>query len=372
MRFLVRIVVVLLLFIGGPELYAQKSAAPKQQKLPGSKQLATVDGVAITETQAREESAASLDLIELQNLRAKAIAARNERQILEESVERIIEEKLLRAETEKQGISKEELLAREVQQKISEPTPEEVESFYTENKQRITKPKEEAIPQIKSFLRQQQESNLKDAFFEKLENEHRVVRLLEPLRYDVNAADRPSVGPSSAPVRLVVFSDFQCPYCKRFSTTMKDVLKQYGDKVHMVFRQFPLTNIHANAQRAAKASLCAQAQGHFWEMHDLLFQNQNSLRDEDLKSWASKLGLDVAAFNSCFDSKRYDDKINEDVRAASAAGVEGTPALFINGRFLYGSRSLQEISDIIDEELAKKSASAGQLVSAPQKAANKK
>ncbi len=352
MKFLIRVFAVLCVVSGMSAICSEKPLKTKEPKPPVSRQLATIDGIAITETQARAEGAEKLDSLELQNLRTKAIAARSEHEILEEAVNSIIEEKLLKAEAEKQHISKDELLAKEIQQKITEPTAEEIENFYEQNKQRITKSKEESIPQIKKYLRQQREGDLREALLGRLEKEHKVVRMIQPLRFDVNAADRPSLGPASAPVLLVVFSDFQCPYCKRFSAAVKEVTKEYGDKIHLVFRQFPLTNIHANAQRAAEASLCADAQGHFWEMHDLLFQNQNSLRDEDLRSKANQLGLNMTAFNSCLDSKRFGGKVNEDVRAGSAAGVEGTPAMFINGRFLYGSRSAEEISEIVDEELA--------------------
>jgi predicted DsbA family dithiol-disulfide isomerase len=352
MRFLLRpIVLFILITAGSGYLCAQTPSKKQAQNSTAVKKLATIDGVAITETQARMEGASGLASLELQVLKAKATAARNEQEILESAVERLIEDKLLRAEAAKQGISKEELLSREVQKKVTEPTAEEIDDFYTENKQRISRSKEEATPQISKILKQQQESNLKEAFLGRLEQEHHVVRLLEPLRYNVSAAGRPSIGPAAAPVVLVEFSDFQCPYCKRFSATIKEVLKQYGNKVRLVFRQFPLTNIHANAQRAAEASLCADAQGRFWEMHDLLFENQNSLKDEDLKSRASKLGLDIAAFNACLDSKRYGAKIDEDMRSAAAVGVDGTPALFINGRFLYGSRPFEDIAEIIDQEL---------------------
>jgi len=355
MRFLFRILIFLLSIIAASAfLYAEKPTRAQAQSSSGSKRLATVDGVPITETQARMEGAKDLDALELQTLKAKAVAARNEHQILEEALDRIIEEKLLRAEAEKRGISKEDLLSMEVEQKVSEPTPAEIDAFYTENQQRIARPKEEAAPQISRYLKQQRERDIRESFFEKLEKEHRVERLQEPLRYDVNAAGRPSAGSASAPVLLVLFSDFQCPYCKRFSGTIKEVLKQYGPKVHLVFRQFPLTDIHANAQKAAEASLCADAQGHFWEMHDLLFQNQGNLRDQDLKDRASRLGLDVSAFNTCLDSGRYGGKIEEDIRAGSAAGVEGTPALFVNGRFLYGSRPYEEVAKVIDEELKTK------------------
>jgi len=161
-------------------------------------------------------------------------------------------------------------------------------------------------------------------------------------------------GPAKAPIVLVLFSDFQCPYCRDFNLTIDDILKKYGDKARLVFRQFPLTRIHPNAQRAAEASLCAAAQNRFWEMHDLLFQNQNNLRDQELKDRASKLGLDVTAFNGCMDSSRKGNIVYEDLRAGAAVGVEGTPALFINGRFLYGSRSFEEVAAIIDEELKAK------------------
>jgi predicted DsbA family dithiol-disulfide isomerase len=335
-------------------LPAQKASGAQEQKAPVSKNLATVDGVPITETQARMEGAGALESLELQILKQKAVTERNEHEILEKSLDRIIEEKLLRAEAEKQNISKEQLLDKEVQQKIKEPTDEEVDTFYTENKQRINRTKEESVPLIKRFLKQQQENDLRQELFEKLEKEHRVVRLIEPMRYNMAAEGRPSKGPASAPVLLVLFSDFQCPYCKQFNETVKQVLKHYGDKVHMVFRQFPLTEIHPNARKAAEASLCADGQGHFWEFHDLLFQTQSSLKVEDLKGKAAKLGLDTAAFDTCLDSARFGSRVYEDMRAGMAAGVEGTPALFVNGRFLYGSRPYEEIASIIDEELKSK------------------
>jgi predicted DsbA family dithiol-disulfide isomerase len=355
MRFLFRTAVVLILITTGSGLLpAQKASNTQEQKGSGSRPMATIDGVPITETQARMEGAAALDSLELQIMKSKAIASRNEHQILEKALERIIEEKLLRAEAEKQKISKEELLEKEVKKKVSEPTAEQVDAFYEENKQRIVKSKEEVAPDIRRYLKQREESKLREEFIDKLEKEHQVVRLLEPLRYNVNISERPTSGPVSAPVLLVLFSDFQCPYCKMFSGTIKQVQKQYGDKVHLVFRQFPLSEIHPNAKNAAEASLCAWAQGKFWEMHDLLFQDQNNLRAESLRDRADKIGLDVAAFNTCMDSGRYGSQIYEDLHAGAAVGVEGTPALFINGRFIYGAQPYENVVEIIDEELSAK------------------
>lgn len=287
-------------------------------------------------------------------LRTKAAYARKEYEILNESLQRILEEKLLDAEAAKQSISKEQLISREIEQKITEPTSKDIDVFYEANKNRINRSKEETAAQIGKYLRQQRETEARNTFLSKLEKEHLVVRFLEPLRFDVKASGRPSKGPESAPVALVLFSDFQCPYCKSFNETLDKILNKYGDKVRLIFRQFPLTSIHPEAQKAAEASLCAESQHHFWEMHDLLFQNQENLKEENLKAQAKKLGLNSEAFNACMASSRYSNSIKEDVRAGSSAGTDGTPTLYINGRYLSEGRSLEAINSIIDEELAKK------------------
>ena len=355
MRILFRAIAAFILIIAASGLLSAPPASGSNKgKNSAGRRLAAIDGIPITETQARTEGAASLDSLELQTLRAKATAVRREHEILEDAVDRIIEDRLLQAEAKKRGISKEELLAKEILQKISDPTAEEIDRFYDANKQRIGRPKEEVTPTISRYLKQEAESNIRGVFVKTLEKEHQVSRFIEPLRYDIKVAGQPAMGPASAPVLLVLFSDFQCPYCKRFSGTLKEVRKNYGDKVRLVFLQFPLTEIHPYAQQAAEAALCAQAQGHFWEMHDLLFEDQSNLKDVDLKSRAGKLGLDVGAFGSCMDSARYGNQIKEDLRAGATAGVEGTPALFINGRFLDGSRSYEEVAGIIDEELKTK------------------
>jgi predicted DsbA family dithiol-disulfide isomerase len=316
-----------------------------------SKSLASVDGVAITETQVLKESADDLDSLELQILRSKATFARNKHDILERSLNQLVEEKLLKAEAAKRGITESELVEKEITKLVKEPTNEQIDTFYEANKGNIRKPKEQVVDKIRQYLKDEQQGDIREAFLKKLEKEHRVTRSFKPIRFEVNAQGRPSKGPASAPIVLVLFSDFQCPYCRDFNLTIEDVMKKYGDKVRLVFRQFPLIRIHANAQRAAKASLCAAAQNHFWEMHDSLFRNQDNLKEEDIKSQAKDLNLDVNAFNSCLDSARISTMIQDDIRAGSMAGVDGTPALFINGRYLGGARSDEEITAIIEEEL---------------------
>jgi predicted DsbA family dithiol-disulfide isomerase len=327
----------------------------QDNKPGGARELGSVDGVVITETQVRNNGAGDLDSLELQALKAKAVLDRNEHEILEKSLDQLIGEKLLQSEAAKRGITKEQLLAAEVKSGVKEPTDEEVDSFYKSNAQRIQKPKEEVVPQIVKYLKTAKEISLREAFVERLEKEHRVNRLLEPLRFGVEAADRPSQGSASAPVTVVVFSDFQCPYCKAFSATLKQAAQKYGDKIRLVFRQFPLTAIHPNAQKAAEASLCAAGQQKFWEMHDLLFQNQSYLSVQDLKNRADRLGLDVTAFNACLDGGKSAAIVHEDLAAGFRAGAEGTPASFVNGRFIGGNVPLDELSALIDDELGRKS-----------------
>ena len=257
--------------------FSQTPLCGQEQKKSRGK-LASVDGIAITESQIRKEAAEALEALELKKLKAKASFVQDEHEILENTLEWIVEEKLLTAEAAKQGVSKEELTGREIDRKVKETTDEEIEQFYEDNKQRIKPGKEEALPQIGKYLRQQKASLARRAYLDKLEKEHKVTRSLEPLRFNMSAAGRPSRGPASAPVLLVLFSDFECPYCRGMSDTLNEVAENYGKKVRLVFRQMPLPGIHPFAQKAAEASLCAATQGHFWEMHDLMFQDQDNLR----------------------------------------------------------------------------------------------
>jgi protein-disulfide isomerase len=170
---------------------------------------------------------------------------------------------------------------------------------------------------------------------------------------DVSADDDPSIGPADAPVTIIEFSDFQCPYCARFNAdTLPQILSDYGDRVRFVYRDFPLTSLHVNALKAAEASECANEQGAYWKYHDLLFQNQSALDDASLKNYAASLGLDTATFNQCLDSDKYMSEIQKDYQDGVAAGVQGTPAFFINGMPLSGAQPYSAFKTAIDAALA--------------------
>jgi protein-disulfide isomerase len=171
---------------------------------------------------------------------------------------------------------------------------------------------------------------------------------------EVSADDDPAIGPADAPVTIIEFSDFQCPYCARFqSQTLPQILSNYGDRVRFIYRDFPLTGLHENALKAAEASECADEQGAYWKYHDLLFQNQSALDDASLKNYAASLGLDTAAFNECLDSDKYMSEIQKDYQDGIAAGVQGTPAFFINGMPLSGAQPYAAFQAAIEAALAK-------------------
>ncbi len=174
-----------------------------------------------------------------------------------------------------------------------------------------------------------------------------------PAQVDVGVDDDPVEGDPNAPVTIIEFSDFQCPYCGRFfNQTLPQIREEYINtgKVKLVYRDYPL-NFHQYAQKAAEAGECAHEQGMFWEMHDVLFEKQNeweNVGEDKFKEYASELGLDTTQFNDCLDSGKYKDEVQADFSEGSAAGVRGTPAFFINGQLLSGAQPFSAFQAVID------------------------
>ncbi|OGT27917.1 MAG: hypothetical protein A2Z17_04035 [Gammaproteobacteria bacterium RBG_16_66_13] len=182
-------------------------------------------------------------------------------------------------------------------------------------------------------------------------------------RVPATADDDIFLGPVDAPVTIIEFSDFQCPFCKRFrDQTLDPILQTYEGKVRFVYRDFPISSIHEWAQKAAEAGECADEQGKFWEYHDLIFANQTALNQQleaeglngvvgTFKSYASQLGLDTTAFNDCLDSGKFAQEVQGDYNDGVAAGVTGTPAFYINGQELIGAQPLAAFQAAIDAAL---------------------
>ena len=171
-------------------------------------------------------------------------------------------------------------------------------------------------------------------------------------RVAVSVDDDPYLGPQSAPVTIIEFSDFECPYCVTFyRDTLVPLLETFPQQVRFVYRDFPLENIHPNARPAAEAAQCAFSQGKFWEFHNGIFQNQSRLGNSLYLELAAELGLDQAAFERCLTSGRFADEVTGDFNAARQLGVTGTPTFFINGRPMVGAQPLEAFVDIVEEEL---------------------
>ena len=321
---------------------AQKKAETKPMATGSSNVLAVVNGKNITEADLQAAAADQFQALEREYQQKK-------HELIENQLDQVVQDRLLEAEAAARGVTKEALLA---EIKPTEVTDAEVDAFYEQNKAQIPRPKEEVAPQIKNYLAQQSGQKARQEFFSGLESKYKVDIKMEPIRVEV-AATGPAKGPANAPITIVEFSDFQCPFCSRVNPTLAQVREKYGDKVRIVFRQYPLP-FHQQAQKAAEASLCASDQGKFWEMHDAMFANQQALGVDQLKAQAAQLGLKADEFNSCLDSGKHAAAVQTDLKEGQAAGVNGTPAMFINGRFLSGAVPFDQVAPIIDDELRRK------------------
>jgi protein-disulfide isomerase len=314
------------------------------------KVVATVNGENITEQQMMQAASADLSKLDANRPQPQAAYDRAKLEILWKALNGIIEDKLITLEAAMNRMTREELLHAEVESNVGTPSPAEVEQFYEVNKAQIPIPKADALPQVRQYMIDSSRRRYREMLVTNMRRNFKVVTFLDPLRTDVVTAGYPSRGPASAPVTIVEFADFECPFCGGFYPTLKMVEANYADKVRLVYRQFPLTTIHPNAQKAAEASLCANEQRKFWEFYDALFSDQSRLDVASLKQRAQAMGLNTTAFNTCLDSGSQAPAIQKDREDARKIGVSSTPTVFINGRLL-GGRSYAEIQEVIEDEL---------------------
>jgi protein-disulfide isomerase len=171
-------------------------------------------------------------------------------------------------------------------------------------------------------------------------------------RYDVPEDDDYTIGPENAPITIIEFSDYECPFCRRwYQETYLRLREEYGDRVRIVYRDFPLYSIHPEAEPAALAANCAGEQGKYWEYHDLLFSSEG-LGEEYYLQFAEQLGLDAGQFKACLESEKYKDEVTADYEFASNLGVNSTPTFFVNGIPVVGAQPFDVFQQIIEKELA--------------------
>jgi protein-disulfide isomerase len=168
------------------------------------------------------------------------------------------------------------------------------------------------------------------------------------LSIPVSEADH-AQGPAGAPITLVEYGDYECPYCGKAYPIVKEIQKRMGDRLRFVFRNFPLNTIHEHAGVAAQAAEAAAAQGKFWEMHDILYENQEELADKDLREYALKAGLEIYRFDADLSGEKYAKRVRDDFRGGVRSGVNGTPTFFINGVRYNGDLTLDSLLLALEE-----------------------
>jgi protein-disulfide isomerase len=319
---------------------ALSAAAAGQSETSPTPVVAVVNGKEITQQELFDRVRGELSKLEAQMYEVRRNGA-----------EELISDYLLEQAAQSRGLTKDQLLQQEVDSKVSEVTDKEVDNFYAANQARIRKPLDEVRPQILNYLQQNKLTEARRIYLKSLRDKAQVKVYLTPPIVDVSAEDAPVKGSANAPITIVEFSDFQCSYCKRVVNILEQVLERYPDKVKLAFRDFPIVNIHPQAEKAAEAAHCAAEQGKFWEFHDLLFDKQDTIPTTNFAEHAKTLGLEVSTFQTCIDGRKYQEKVERNYAAGVKAGVSGTPAFFINGRLLSGAQPLEAFKTVIDEEL---------------------
>ncbi len=302
-----------------------KGALLSGLNMPASTVLATVRGVPITAGTINER----LKPI-VYNLRVSTYRPQRE------ALDQTIDDMLLLAEANRRGVGPEEIVRKEISDKLRPPTEDEIAKFFNENRASFKGDLNSARNQIAAYLQEQNRFRL-DGELSALLRKGANIRILlnEPAApaQAVSVDDDPSRGPANAPVTVVEFTDFQCPSCAAMHPVLEEVLKTYGTKVRFVVRDFPLA-IHPDARKAAEAANAAHAQGKFFEYAALLFKNQKALDVPSLKKYATELGLDRVRFDAALDGGKFAAEVKHDLAQGELYGVGATPTIFINGVML--------------------------------------
>jgi len=322
-------------------LIAIGPAAVRAANDGGQQPVATIGTHAITQQELDARVLSNIPKNQLYNLRKQAL-------------DEMIDQYVVNEAAKKANLTPAEYLKSEIQ---SAPVTEaDARKYYDEHKASIdaqtnNRPFDQIKAPLMNALQMRQVRDQREALLDKLKGQNEVKILMQAPRTAVASAGHPWTGGKDAPVTIVEFSDFQCPYCRAAEPTVKAVRDKYGDKVKFVYMDFPL-GMHAHAMDAANAAQCANDQDKFWQYHDALFADQSKLDPASLKATAAKAGLDTKKFDACFDSEAKVPGIRAEQAAGSAAGVSATPTFFVNGREIEGAEPLPAFQSTIDDELA--------------------
>jgi protein-disulfide isomerase len=276
-------------------------------------------------------------------------------QLRKNEVELRINDTLLTQEAQKRKITTKALLEAEIDAKATPVSESDARTFYDQNKERINGEFPQVKDQIVQYLQEQQRRDLQAAFAEQLRKSATLevnLRAPEPPVLQISIDDQPSKGLATAPVTIVEFTDFQCPSCALAQPVLEKLTAEYGDRLRLVVRDFPL-EMHEFARKAAEAAEAARAQGKYWEYAALLFANQKALGVDKLKEYATQVGLDRAKFDAALDSGQFAEKVQRDFQEGVILGVGSTPTFYVNGR-INNDRTYEGLKAAIEKALAEK------------------
>ncbi|HLG18010.1 MAG TPA: thioredoxin domain-containing protein [Blastocatellia bacterium] len=318
-----------------------EKVTPPEQETDRARLFATVNGARISSGDIEESLAPLIFSVEEQvfELRKKQLDLK-------------INDILLEQEAQKRKITPTALLEAEVTSKVKKPTEEDARSFYEQNKDRIVGAYFQVHTQIMAYLQTIEQQNAEGAFAEQLRKAGSVQVFLsepDPPALKISTDDQPWKGGAAAPVTIVEFTDFECPSCAGTQPVLEQIVKEYGDRVKLVTRDFPL-NQHGFAFKAAEAAEAAREQGKYWEYIAILFNNQKALDVEKLREYARTLGLDLAKFDAALSSGKYTAKVQRDLDDGNRLGVDSTPTVFVNGRRMK-ERTIESLKAAVEAAL---------------------
>jgi protein-disulfide isomerase len=319
---------------------AQDATAPQAQP-----PLAIIDGQPITEDQlpASDESQLLRMMQQVYSVKMRGLHS-------------VVDQKLIEAEAKRKGVTPDQLFQTEVVAKVTEPTEDEIKAYYESRPEM----KQQAYDAVKDKIRDGMKgvaiSKARTIYVQGLMqqamNDGELTLLIAPPKIEVTVDPARLRGDANAPVTIVEFSDFSCPFCRKAESTISEVLAKYPGQVKLGYRDFPLTTLHPQAELAAEASRCAGEQGKYWEYHDLLFARPDKQTSDVLLDDVRTLKLDDQKFEACLNGDRYKAQVQQDIQMGDRAGVVSTPGFFINGTFVSGAQPAATFEKVIDEKLA--------------------
>jgi protein-disulfide isomerase len=333
-------------FLAGVTLPLLIGLATAQETGPRRTPLATLGGQTIY-----EDELAPMAQSQLQKMEQQVYAVRRN------ALEGIVQQRLIEAEAKKRGVTVEEIVTSEADSRVPDPTNDEIAAYYQARQAQYKQPLEEVKDKVAAAIKNEKVNFARRSYFQAIllkALESGQLRLdIRPPRFDAGYDSGRLRGAPDAPVTIVEFSDFSCPYCRSVEPRLTALLSKYSGKVKLGYRDFPLSQIHPQAELAAEASRCAGEQGKFWEYHDLLFSTPADKQDHDsLLQDAQTLKLDSQAFDTCLKSGRFKAEVQKDQQLGTRAGVVGTPGFFINGVFIDGAQPPEAFERLINEALS--------------------